>query len=165
MIFPLLSLATVALALPSQRPKFSSRAFTNTSCTTSGVHMIVARGSTETTPIGTLLAPLVDGIEQYLPGSDAVGIDYPASLVAYSESVAIGVAGKFSPCFKGGAQDLMADEHFSHDCPRRELRRALSEQQDCPCWIFPGSSSSRRHDMWNDFFGIHADICLGKQIQ
>lgn len=54
--------------------------------------MIVARASTENPGIGGLLAPLVAGIEEYLPGSDAVGVEYPASLVEYGTSVNIGVA-------------------------------------------------------------------------
>lgn len=92
MLFPVLSLATAALALPylEERQTVSSK-----NCTTTGVHMIVARASTENPGIGGLLAPLVSGIEKYLPGSDAVGVEYPATLVNYGTSVNSGVSSTF----------------------------------------------------------------------
>lgn len=87
MLFPLLSLAAVALAAPLEERQTVS----STNCTTKGVHMIVARASTEETGIGSLLTPLVETLEAYLPGSDAVAVDYPASLIEYGDSVNAGV--------------------------------------------------------------------------
>ncbi|KAL1306128.1 hypothetical protein AAFC00_004242 [Neodothiora populina] len=54
--------------------------------------MIVARASTEETGIGSLLAPVVAGIQEFLPGSDAVPVDYPATLIEYGQSVGTGVS-------------------------------------------------------------------------
>lgn len=89
MLLTLLSLATVALATPSIEER---QTVSGSNCTTTGVHMIVARASTESPGIGSLLAPVVAGIQEYLPGSDYVGVDYPATLIEYGTSVEIGVA-------------------------------------------------------------------------
>lgn len=112
MLFPLISLAATALALPSTTRIEERQTVSSSNCTTTGVHMIVARASTESPGIGGLLAPVVAGIEEYLPGSDSVGVDYPALLSSYAASISIGVSSTFfrhglSPCLCSPAKHLM----------------------------------------------------------
>lgn len=102
MLLTLLSLATVAIATPSIEER---QTVSSSNCTTTGVHMIVARASTESPGIGSLLAPVVAVIQEYLPGSDYVGVDYPATLIEYGTSVEIGVASKLEDI-----QDLVSSE-------------------------------------------------------
>ena len=56
-----------------------------------GVHMIVARASTER-PGGGIIQAVADGVESQVPGSDSVAVDYPATLQNYQNSEAQGVA-------------------------------------------------------------------------
>ena len=90
MLFLILSLVTAALALPE--PSELHNRQSSAKCVTTGVHMIVARASTESPGIGGLLAPLVSGIQQLLPGSDYEAVDFPASLVDYGGSISTGVS-------------------------------------------------------------------------
>lgn len=56
-----------------------------------GVHIIVARGSTEPYGLGSLGA-LAGQLQAAIPGSDAVGVDWPALLTPYQWSVDNGTA-------------------------------------------------------------------------
>jgi len=62
----------------------------NTTCT-SGVHMIVARASTEAPGEG-IIGAVATQVQQSVPGSDAEAVDYPATLTDYLNSEASGVA-------------------------------------------------------------------------
>lgn len=85
-------LSFVAAASASSWASIEQRQTTASSNCTTGVHMIVARATGEAPGIGGLLANVVLGILEYIPGSDYLGVDYPASWIEYGESVAIGVA-------------------------------------------------------------------------
>lgn len=61
-------------------------------CTVAGVHIIVARASTEAPGEGSLKA-VADAIISRLPGSDSVAVDYPALLTNYPSSEGSGVTG------------------------------------------------------------------------
>jgi len=56
-----------------------------------GVHVIVARGSNESPGQGTL-SSVSQTILSCVAGSDAIGVDYPATLTNYDQSEAQGVA-------------------------------------------------------------------------
>lgn len=87
-----LSLASLAL-LPTAfaAPHFKSgKRQSSTNCTTTGVHMIVARASTEAAGEGAT-GQLATLIASYLPGSDSVAVDYPATLTDYANSETSGV--------------------------------------------------------------------------
>lgn len=91
----LLPLLPLALALPTTQPTpfgpLISPRQTVTNCTAaSAFHIIAARGSTE--PQGE--GPLQDVsalIEAAVPGSDDIGVVYPATLLPYDSSEEAGV--------------------------------------------------------------------------
>ncbi|KAK3937517.1 acetyl xylanesterase [Diplogelasinospora grovesii] len=58
--------------------------------TNGGVHMIVARASTEAPGTG-IIGAVANSTAQQLPGSDIVAVDYPATLVDYVQSETAGV--------------------------------------------------------------------------
>lgn len=62
----------------------------NTTCAT-GVHMIVARASTEAPGQG-IIGAVATQVQQTVPGSDSEAVDYPATLTDYQASEASGVA-------------------------------------------------------------------------
>jgi hypothetical protein len=91
-----LSLSALCIASPATNDKYSlqSRAgnslAANTTCA-SGVHMIVARASTEAPGEG-IIGAVATHVQQSVPGSDAEAVDYPATLTDYLNSEASGVA-------------------------------------------------------------------------
>ena len=62
---------------------------TTSSCAT-GVHMIVARGSTEAPGEGPIVN-VTSAVEAAIPGSDSVAVVYPATLLPYASSEEAGV--------------------------------------------------------------------------
>lgn len=62
----------------------------NTTCAT-GVHMIVARASTESPGPG-IIGAVATQVQQSVPGSDSESVEYPATLTDYQASEASGVA-------------------------------------------------------------------------
>jgi hypothetical protein len=62
----------------------------NTTCAT-GVHIIVARASTEPPGEG-IIGAVATKVQQAVPGSDSEAVDYPATLTNYSISEPSGVA-------------------------------------------------------------------------
>ncbi|GAA5902568.1 hypothetical protein JCM6882_009319 [Rhodosporidiobolus microsporus] len=70
-----------------------------------GVHMIVARASTEPPGEG-IIGAVADDVKQQVPGSDSVAVDYPATLSNYANSEAQGVS---------AMQDLL--EEYAAACP------------------------------------------------
>jgi hypothetical protein len=91
-----LSLSALCIASPTANDNYSlqSRAgnslAANTTCA-SGVHMIVARASTEAPGEG-IIGAVATQVHQSVPGSDAEAVDYPATLTDYLNSEASGVA-------------------------------------------------------------------------
>ena len=86
-------LSNVCSALPSLMSKLrpeTRAAAANASCAT-GVYMIVARGSTEAAGEG-ITGTVATSVQQAVPGSSSVGVDYPATLTDYLASEASGVA-------------------------------------------------------------------------
>ncbi|KAK1466154.1 cutinase [Colletotrichum tamarilloi] len=71
------------------RSEVYSRQTNATGCAT-GVHMIVARASTEQPGTGVIGA-IANGIQSQIPGSDIVPVDYPALLNPYQPSQKAGV--------------------------------------------------------------------------
>lgn len=86
----LLPIGLVALtsALPSSN--LVPRQANTTACAT-GVHMIVARASTEQPGQG-IIGSVATQVQQAVPGSDSEAVDYPATLTDYLTSEASGVA-------------------------------------------------------------------------
>jgi acetylxylan esterase len=90
-----LSLSTLCIASPAANDNYSlqSRAgnssAANTTCA-SGVHMIVARASTEAPGEG-IIGAVATQVQQSVPGSDSEAVDYPATLTDYLNSEASGV--------------------------------------------------------------------------
>lgn len=71
------------------RSEVYSRQTNATGCAT-GVHMIVARASTEQPGTGVIGA-IANNIQSQVPGSDIVPVDYPALLNPYQPSQKAGV--------------------------------------------------------------------------
>lgn len=67
----------------------SNAANTTSACAT-GVHMIVARASTEQPGQG-IIGAVATQVQQAVPGSDSEAVDYPATLQNYQSSEASGV--------------------------------------------------------------------------
>ena len=72
---------SLALSIPWKR---------QTKCAT-GVHIIVARASTEAPGEG-IIGAVSTGVKQKVVGSDSVAVDYPATLTNYQSSEGQGVA-------------------------------------------------------------------------
>lgn len=70
--------------------RVSNSSAANTTCA-SGVHMIVARASTEAPGEG-IIGAVATQVQQSVPGSDSEAVDYPATLTDYLNSEASGVA-------------------------------------------------------------------------
>lgn len=103
----LLALSSIAHALPgppinptNRRVPFSgtaaavagvSKAANTTACAT-GVHMIIARASTESPGPG-IIGAVATQVQTAVAGSDSESVDYPATLTDYMNSEASGVAG------------------------------------------------------------------------
>jgi hypothetical protein len=68
----------------------SSNSANTTVCAT-GVHMIIARASTEAPGPG-IIGAVATTVQQSVPGSDSEAVDYPATLTDYVASEASGVA-------------------------------------------------------------------------
>ncbi|KAE9379787.1 carbohydrate esterase family 5 protein [Stipitochalara longipes BDJ] len=98
--FTLLSfaLSLAALCIASQaindnhslHSRASNSSAANTTCA-SGVHMIVARASTEAPGEG-IIGAVATQVQQSVPGSDSEAVVYPATLTDYLNSEASGVA-------------------------------------------------------------------------
>lgn len=97
-----LLLLTLATTAPTDNHKPPS------SCA-KGVHMIVARASTEAPGEGVIGA-VAASIAQQIPGSDAVAVDYPATLTNYTSSESQGVA----------AMTQLVQAHVA-SCPRSKI--------------------------------------------
>ena len=100
----LLALSSLTKALPSlggnRRSLFGNLIGDNraanpsansTACAT-GVHMIIARASTEAPGPG-IIGAVAAQVQQSVPGSDSEAVDYPATLTNYVASESSGVAG------------------------------------------------------------------------
>jgi len=117
-----LALSNVALALPvleghgsslsagltNTNHATNSSAANSTACAT-GVHMIVARASTEAPGQG-IIGAVATQVQQTVPGSDSEAVDYPATLTDYQASEASGVA---------GMQTLI--ESYAARCPNSKI--------------------------------------------
>lgn len=77
-------------AFPSVSHAANSTNANTTACAT-GVHMIVARASTEQPGQG-IIGAVATQVQQQVPGSDSEAVDYPATLTDYLNSEASGVA-------------------------------------------------------------------------
>ena len=88
-----LSLSTLCLASPSFNSlhnRASNSSSANTTCAT-GVHMIVARGSTEQPGEG-IIGAVATQVQQSVAGSNSEALIYPATLTDYTFSESAGVA-------------------------------------------------------------------------
>ncbi|TVY54615.1 Acetylxylan esterase, partial [Lachnellula suecica] len=117
-----LGLSNVCIAAPSLPTKLfaaikagnptasgnSTASAANTTCAT-GVHMIVARASTESPGQG-IIGAVATQVQQAVPGSDSEAVDYPATLTNYTASEASGVA---------GMQKLIQD--YAARCPNSKM--------------------------------------------
>ncbi|KAI6710008.1 hypothetical protein PZA11_001040 [Diplocarpon coronariae] len=84
--FALLGLATLAAAAPTLDERQTG------SCVPAGaVHMIVARGSNEAAGQG-IIGQVATMVQNALPGSDSVAVNYPATIQNYQSSESQGVA-------------------------------------------------------------------------
>ncbi|PQE31327.1 hypothetical protein CJF32_00001907 [Rutstroemia sp. NJR-2017a WRK4] len=72
-------------------PRAANASADATNCTTSGVHMIIARASTEAPGEG-IIGAVATMVKQAIPGSDSEAVDYPATLTQYQASEQSGVA-------------------------------------------------------------------------
>ncbi|KAH7317724.1 cutinase [Rhexocercosporidium sp. MPI-PUGE-AT-0058] len=91
------SLATAFPALQHQVRQTSNTTVTNTTITNTtacatGVHIIVARASTEKPGEG-IIGAVARQVQQSVPGSDSEAVDYPATLTNYTTSEGLGVSG------------------------------------------------------------------------
>ncbi len=87
-----LGLSTLCLASPSFNSlhnRASNSSSANTTCAT-GVHMIVARGSTEQPGEG-IIGAVATQVQQAIAGSDSEAVIYPATLTDYTFSESAGV--------------------------------------------------------------------------
>jgi acetylxylan esterase len=86
-----LSLSTICLASPSYslHSRAGNPSAANTTCAT-GVHMIVARASTEKPGEG-IIGAVATQVQQSVLGSDSEAVDYPATLANYEFSESAGV--------------------------------------------------------------------------
>lgn len=101
----ILAFAAVACAMPAQL--LETRQTTSTCA--SGVHIIVARASTEAQGEGAIGAVAVE-IEAAIPGSDSVAVVYPALLEPYPPSEEAGTA----------AMTALIQEYVA-SCPRTKI--------------------------------------------
>jgi acetylxylan esterase len=85
-----LSICCLSSALPAISNAANSTNANTTACAT-GVHMIVARASTEKPGQG-IIGAVATQVQEMVPGSDAEAVDYPATLQNYTTSESIGVA-------------------------------------------------------------------------
>ena len=104
--FTLTFLATTALALPNPFT-FLPRQVTTTCAT--GVHIIVARGSTEPQGEGQT-ASLSTLIKNAIPGSDSYALVYPALLSPYQESEGNGTIAL-----------LQTIQDYAESCPQTKI--------------------------------------------
>ena len=87
-----LGLADLISATPDLRENgHSFKRQANTTACATGVHMIVARASTEAPGEG-IIGAVATQVQQSVPGSDSEAVDYPATLTNYTSSEASGVA-------------------------------------------------------------------------
>lgn len=104
------SSSILALAAAAVIPSVSAQNGGNTTCA-QGLYMIVARGSNEPEGEGRL-GPIVDTVLGRIRGSDAIGLDYPATIddPVYMESVA-----------EGGKAMKSAVEEYHDACPNGRI--------------------------------------------
>ncbi|KAK2629580.1 hypothetical protein QTJ16_000400 [Diplocarpon rosae] len=86
----ILTLSTHAWGVPTLHPPRQALNATSTACAT-GVHMIVARASTEMPGQG-IIGAVATQVQEMVPGSDSEAVDYPATLTDYLKSEASGVS-------------------------------------------------------------------------
>ncbi|KUJ06810.1 cutinase-domain-containing protein [Mollisia scopiformis] len=89
--FPPSARSIVIPASNSSSSASNSSSNANTTACATGVHMIVARASTEQPGQG-IIGAVATQVQQQLPGSDSEAVDYPATLTDYLNSEASGVA-------------------------------------------------------------------------
>ncbi|KAL2065494.1 hypothetical protein VTL71DRAFT_3164 [Oculimacula yallundae] len=88
-----LSLASLTTALPAlQYRQSSNTTSTNSTACATGVHIIVARASTEKPGEG-IIGAVATQVQEAVPGSDSEAVDYPATLQDYLTSEGLGVKG------------------------------------------------------------------------
>ncbi|CAL3967986.1 unnamed protein product [Diplocarpon coronariae] len=76
---------------PRQALNPAGSASANTTACATGVHMIVARASTEKPGQG-IIGAVAAQVQEMVPGSDSEAVDYPATLTDYLKSEASGVS-------------------------------------------------------------------------
>ncbi|KAH6716005.1 cutinase [Leptodontidium sp. MPI-SDFR-AT-0119] len=86
------SLASAFPALQLQIRQTNGTNGTNTTACATGVHIIVARASTEKPGEG-IIGAVATQVQQAVPGSDSEAVDYPATLANYTTSEGLGVSG------------------------------------------------------------------------
>jgi acetylxylan esterase len=86
---PLVALGGAAAIDAGVKISTNSRQATGPAACAAGVHMIVARASTEDPGTG-IIGAVANGIAAQIPGSDIVAVDYPAVLNPYLESETAG---------------------------------------------------------------------------
>ncbi len=119
----------------------SSSAQTN--CTTTGVHMIIARASTEQPGTG-IIGTVATQVQQQIPGSDVVAVDYPATLENYVTSESQGVV---------AMTKLIMD--YASACPNSKI-------------VLMGYSQVRggkSRTLWTEVFGSRADAAVSTDLR
>ncbi|KAM3077181.1 hypothetical protein ACMFMF_005093 [Clarireedia jacksonii] len=86
-----LGFGLISLVSASYYPRAANASTNVSNCTTSGVHMIIARASTEAPGEG-IIGAVATMVKQAIPGSDSEAVDYPATLTQYQSSEQSGVA-------------------------------------------------------------------------
>ncbi|KAK0112044.1 hypothetical protein ONS96_001305 [Cadophora gregata f. sp. sojae] len=87
-----LGLAAFTTALPTLEIRQTLNNTANSTACATGVHIIVARASTEKPGEG-IIGAVAKQVEQAVPGSDSEAVDYPATLQNYTSSEGLGVSG------------------------------------------------------------------------
>ncbi|KAB5576214.1 acetylxylan esterase 2 [Coniochaeta sp. 2T2.1] len=85
----LLAAATTCLAQTTSTTVTSPTTSSSITCAT-GIHLIVARGSTEPKGLGRI-GVVAGNVTEAIPGSTVTAVDYPATFDAYFQSVNLGV--------------------------------------------------------------------------
>jgi hypothetical protein len=99
---------SLAISTPLCTHQTNITSSSNTTCTT-GIHMIIARASTEHPGPG-IIAAVATSVQNSLPGSDSEAVVYPATLTDYLNSEASGVA---------AMKDLVTS--YAERCPESKI--------------------------------------------
>jgi hypothetical protein len=87
----LLLAATAPAVLAQTTPSSTSISSSSTPSCATGIHLIVARGSTEPRGLGRI-GVVAGNVTALVPGSTVAAVDYPATLDGYFASEGLGVA-------------------------------------------------------------------------